>query len=81
MFCNFSETVFDKKSQALSVPVADGGDRQTNNRLTNIATYRLNWPRAELRKVLERSSSTYTNPKMFLKVRMMKNYKIATKWH
>ena len=34
-----------QKAPALFVPVADGGDKHTSNRHTNIATYRLNRPR------------------------------------
>ena len=40
--CNISHTVFDQKSPALSVPVVDGGDIHTD-----IATYRLSWPRGQ----------------------------------
>ena len=38
-------TLFDQKSLALLVPVADGGDRrQTTNKQKDIAAYRLNRP-------------------------------------
>ena len=38
-------TLFDQKSLALMVPVANRGDRrQTTNKEKDIAAYRLNWP-------------------------------------
>ena len=35
------------KSPALVVPIANGGDRQTDDKNTDIVTYRLNWPRGQ----------------------------------
>ena len=39
--CNFGNTLFDQKSSALLVPVANGGDRWTTDPHSDIATYRL----------------------------------------
>ena len=47
LFCNISNTLFDQKSTALSVPVADGGDIQTEDKHTNIVTNRQNCPRGQ----------------------------------
>ena len=43
----FGETLIDQKSQALLVPVVNGGDGLTHPQPTDIATYRLNWPRGQ----------------------------------
>ena len=46
--CNFSDTLFDQKSPALSVHVADWGDKQIHKKKdgqTDFCTYRLNWSR------------------------------------
>ena len=61
---NFSNILFDQKSAALTVPVANRGDQHTIEKTDRRTTYRLNLHRGQFRK--EEKRAIPGRPKLFL---------------